>query len=495
MIMLKDGLRDYQRQQVGSVLQHARAGKNRLMVGSAVGTGKSITMGELGRLARKPLWIMPNLNLLHQMHGNLSRYLEEDIDVEQGERRVSSSSMHRTRGIIASVDSLTSNDRYKKFGDRTLVMVDECHLGNTEKRTAMYRWFEEHGATVVGMTATPFTARGKRLEYWNDPVWYQSLLDFIQQGWLCRPKVTLLDAIKFDWTIFDEIEFSEYKVDELLSEESTAYEIVNAVLQMSKNEPSAVYCPGRKTMWRTREVFERFGVQVSCVWGNQDPADRLVNMEAFRCGHTKVILNVGVLAYGWDYPGLRNIFSAAPTRSLCGLEQRIGRGTRTHGVKLENDMTAEDRLAAIAASEKPHFNYYDLTHVMSGLRLASAVDIFDRASRDNEERRTRMVKACEGESVDIIEAVADTADTIEREERKKAERSKALLGVNFRKEEVNAFGEGREKKRGWRMLWGEFRGQLMREVPLGVVRSHLRRSKTGTPYANALAGELLRRSA
>ena len=494
MIVLKDGLRDYQREQVGAVLQNARAGKNRLMVGSAVGTGKSITMGELGRLAQKPLWIMPNLNLLHQMHGNLSRYLEEDLDVEQGERRVSSSSMHRTRGIIASVDSLTSNDRYKKFGDRTLVMVDECHLGNTEKRLKMFQWFEEHGAKVVGLTATPFTGSGKKLDYWNDPVWYQSLLDFIQQGWLCRPKVTLLDAIKFDWTIFDELTFNEYNVDELMSEESTAHEIVNAVLQMSKGQPSAVYCPGRKTMWRTREVFERFGVQVSCVWGTQDPADRLVNMEAFRCGHTKVILNVGVLAYGWDYPGLRNIFSAAPTRSLCGIEQRIGRGTRTFGVKLEDGMTVEERLSAIDDSEKPHFNYYDLTHVMSGLKLASAIDVFDRASKDDEERRTRMNKACEGEEIDIIETVKNEADEIEREERRKAERSKAILGINFNSEEVSAFGEGRESRRGYRLYYGPFRGQLMREVPSGVLRSHLRRAKTGTDYAKALAGELLRRA-
>ena len=492
--MISEYLRPYQKEQVGSVVTHAKAGKNRLMVGSAVGTGKSVTMGELGRLAKKPLWVMPNLNLLHQMHGNLCRYLNEEIDVEQGGRHVSNSMMHRTRGVIASVDSLLSNERYRKFADRTLVLVDECHLGNTEKRAKMYQWLEQQGATVVGLTATPFTAKGKKLDYWNDPVWYRSLLDFIRDGWLVRPLVSLLDAVKFDWTLFDEIAFNEYNVDELMSEESTAHEIVNAVMQLSKGEASAVYCPGRKTMWRTREVFERFGVKVSCVWGTQDPADRLVNMEAFRTGETKVILNVGVLAYGWDSPSLRNIFSAAPTRSLCGVEQRLGRGTRSYGVKFENGMTAEERLDLIEKSEKPHFHYYDLTHSMSSIRLASAFDIFDRASREDDERRTRMAKACTGEEVDIIEAVQETAEDIAREERKKEERRKAMLGIEFERRGIDAFGEKQESRRGFRLFYGPFRGQLMREVPSGVLKSHLRRAKAGTDYAKALAGELLRRA-
>lgn len=490
---LNENLRPYQREQVGSVVQHSRAGKNRLVVGSAVGTGKSVVAGELSRLAQKPLVIAPNLNLMWQMHSGLAKYLGEDIDVEQGERSVSRSSMHRTRVVLASRASLLSNDRYKKFGDRTLVIRDECHIANTEKQKKIDEWFESQGATVVGLTATPFKANGGRMDYWNDPCWYRSLPDFIRDGWLSRIKVTQIEPKAFDWTFFDEHEFTENNIDTLMSEEATAQEVVNAVLQLSKGQPCAVYCAGRKAMWRTQEVFERFGMKVSCVWGTQPLQDRIVNMEAFKCGATRVILNVGVLAYGWDYPELRYIFSAAPTRSLTTIEQRLGRLTRTLPGVLDKDMNQEERLAAIASSEKPFGHFYDLTTTMSGFHLASAVEVFDRQCQGDEERKKRILKNL-GEEGDIVDVVEETAKDIEQEKRAEEERRKAMLGISFGHEDIDIEVAKEEKARGWRMFYGPYRGKLMRETPSGVLRSHLRRSKPGQPYTKALASELARRA-
>ena len=494
MMVLNPFLRPYQREQVESVVTNRKAGHNRLVVGSAVGTGKSVTIGELCRLGRKPLVIAPNLNLLWQMHSGLAKYLDEDIDIEQGSRKVSNSGMHRSRVVLASRASLLSNDRYKKFPDRTVILRDECHLANTEKQKQIDEWFESNGATVVGLTATPFKADGSRMDYWNDPCWYRSLPDFIRDGWLARIKVTHIEPKEFDWTFFDENEFTENNIDTLMSEESTSQEIVNAVLQLSKGQQCAVYCAGRKSMWRTREVFERFGLKVSCVWGTQPIEDRLINMEAFKTGATRVILNVGVLAYGWDYPELRYIFSAAPTRSLTTIEQRLGRLTRTLPGVLDKDMNQEERLAAIANSEKPFGHFYDLTTTMSGFHLASAVEVFDRRCRGDEERKKRIVKNL-GDDGDIIDTVEETVKDIEQEQRAAEERRKAMLGIHFDKHDLNIETAKEEKVRGWRMFYGPFRGKLMREVPTGVLRSHLRKSKPGQAYTKALATEIQRRGA
>jgi len=487
-------LRPYQREQVESVVTNRKAGHNRLVVGSAVGTGKSVTIGELCRLGRKPLVIAPNLNLLWQMHHGLAEYLGEDIDIEQGSRKVSNSGMHRTRVVLASRASLLSHDRYKKFSDRTVVLRDECHLANSEKQQEIDEWFESNGATVVGLTATPFKADGAKMDYWNDPCWYRSLPDFIRDGWLSRIKVTHIEPKEFDWTFFDENDFTENNIDTLMSEESTSQEIVNAVLQLSKGQQCAVYCAGRKSMWRTREVFERFGLEVSCVWGTQPIEDRLINMEAFKTGATRVILNVGVLAYGWDYPRLRYLFSAAPTRSLTTIEQRLGRLTRTLPGVLDKDMNREERLAAIASSEKPFGHFYDLTSTLSGFHLASAAEVFDRMSRGDEGRKKRIFKNL-GEDGDILDAVEQTEQDIEQEQRAAEERRKAMLGIHFDKTDLDLEVAKKEKVRGWRLFYGPFRGKLMREVPTGVLRSHLRRSKPGQAYTRALATEIQRRSA
>ena len=242
-------------------------------------------------------------------------------------------------------------------------------------------------------------------------------------------------------------------------------------------------------------MFQRFGVQVSVVWGNQPLEDRLINMEAFRNGDTKIILNVGVLAYGWDDPELRNIFCASPTRSLPKKEQEIGRLVRPLKGTINPDMTPDEKLEAIAKSEKPYAHYYDLTHSLSEIRLASALDVFEKF-KDDEERNRVIRRVAENKDEEIMEVITDEKEKIRKEEARRKEREGAILGVNFNKQDVDIHDDPVvPKQRGWRIFYGQFRGQLLREVPIGVVRSHLRRTRAGTPYAKALAAEVLRRTA
>ena len=156
-------------------------------------------------------------------------------------------------------------------------------------------------------------------------------------------------------------------------------------------------------------------------------------------------------------------------------------------------MSQEQRREAIANSGKAYGRYFDLTHSTSGIKLCTPIDVFDNASRQDSDRREKMVAAATGEDVDILEVIEETAEDIQRKERKEEERSRALLGVNFQSQDGEVFQETRESKRGWRMYWGPFRGQLMRKVPTGVLRSHLRRSKPGTDYRKALFRELAAR--
>jgi len=490
---ISNSARDYQREQIAAAVLSRRNGSHIDIIGSPVGSGKGFTIGELMRLGSRPLAVLPNLNLLNQMHQRVSSHLEEDIDVEQAERRVSNSSMHRTRAIVASAMSIWKDDRWKKFLDRSIWLIDEFHLGNTERRQKILKVAADNGVYVVGLTATPFTSKGLPLDNCPTPCYWKTYKDFIDDRWLVPPKITMLEPKSYDYTIFDEITFNEYNCDELLSEEGTVHEFANAVMQYYNQEPSAVYVSGVKVLKRLVEVFKRYGVQVSAVWGNQPPEDRQVNMEAFLNGDTKIIVNVGVLSYGWDFPELRNVFGCAPTRSLSNMEQRLGRLSRPLSGVLNNDMSQEQRREAIANSSKAYGRYFDLTHSTSGIKLCTPIDVFDNASREDNERREKMVAAATGEDVDVLEVIEETADDIRKQEIKEAERQKAQLGVSFEKSDGDVFGETRESKRGWRMYWGPFRGQLMRKVPTGVLRSHLRRSKPGTDYRKALFRELAAR--
>jgi superfamily II DNA or RNA helicase len=222
-------------------------------------------------------------------------------------------------------------------------------------------------------------------------------------------------------------------------------------------------------------------------------------MDAFTSGEAKIICNVGVLAYGWDFPELRNIYNAAPTQSIAKYEQRIGRGTRAIGGTIRNDMTQEERLAAIAASAKPDFNIYDITDSSRAIQLVNALDVLDAASREDRERRLRMMAKME-EGSDVIAEAADQ-DRIDEEKRLlaaqelKEKRQRLVVGMTFGHEDRDPFEKPLEsrKQRGWRMLWGPYKGELIRDLPTGYLKAVHGKQKKDSPLVRAIGTEIQNR--
>jgi superfamily II DNA or RNA helicase len=213
---------------------------------------------------------------------------------------------------------------------------------------------------------------------------------------------------------------------------------------------------------------------------------------------------VGILGYGWDFPELRNIYMATPTRSLSRYEQRLGRGTRAlHGV-IQADMTREERRAAIAASQKPHFNVWDVTDSSRKHQLLSALDVLDAKILESKRRRQLSKDlAASDEGVAFEDAVRelDALESAEREQEREALREKRrglLVGVTFEHDSRDLFAEPVEqkKKRGWRMLWnGKYRGELIENIPSGYLRFVMKSAKKKDAFTDAVSRELARRDA
>lgn len=497
-------LRPYQNSGFQAVVSAARMGHTNAVLCSPVGSGKSVMMAELCRVAKRPVVVSPSLSLLYQLVDNLKVWLDEPVDVEQGQHRAEFFAGLRRRVICASRDSLLSNSRYKgqAFDDTSLVIVDECHVGVTPRLIGMLRHFEQHGAFIVGLSATPYKSKGKPLPYWSRPCFSYSLLEAIEDGWLVRPKVHLSQVKSVDLSLVDEVahEWDKKQLAAVLTAEHTVQEIASLVLQTFKLEPSAVYCHCVSQAKLVAEVLQRYGHKVSIVYSKQLYAERQANMEAFRSGESKIIVNVGVLSYGWDHPELRNIYNAAPTQSLSRYEQRIGRGTRPLSGVLASEMTKEERLAAIAASAKPEFQIYDITDSSRSLKLVNALDVLDAKSSENPERRARMMAKME-DGADILEEKAEQ-DEIDREQmllaarELKQKRQKLIVGMTFDHESVDPFQKGAKKKgeRGARMLWGPYKGQLIRTLPTKYLQyAYGKERKKESWHGRALANEIDKR--
>lgn len=500
-------LRDYQRNGVSGVCRAAKRGERRITVCQPVGSGKTEVIAELCRLARYPLVVVPQINLMRQARDRLEMRLPEECDIEQGAFRAGTTSSFDgwfdRRIIVGSRDSLLSNDRYKAsvYQRVSLVVVDECHVGITPRFEAMLRWFEERGATIVGFSATPYKGKGKALRYWPRPQVVYTLMEGINDGYLVGPKCFLSEAKSFDLSKIEEIEgqWNRAQLAAVLTAEHFAQEVVGLALQTYAGMPSVVYAASKRQAATLTEVFSRYGVKSSLVHSSQTPEDRYANMQAFVSGESKIIVNVGILGYGWDHPELRNIYMAAPTRSLSRYEQRLGRGTRVLPGLIHHEMTRDERLAAIAASAKPHFNIYDITDSSRSHQLLSALDVLDAKSRKNVVRRERLrselgmdgVAATEAiqkaDEIDLAELQAKMAEVVEK-------RKRLVVGVTFDHTTRDLFSEPEEKRRrGWRMLYGKYKGQRLESIPEGYLSWVMQSARKDSPFTQAVRRELTRR--
>jgi superfamily II DNA or RNA helicase len=496
-------LRDYQRRSVEQVCLAAKRGERRVVVCQPVGSGKTEVMAELCRIARFPLMVVPLVDLMRQGRDRLEMRLGERCDIEQGGNYAESIEGIRRRVIVGSRDSLLSCGRYKaKAYERvTLVLVDECHVGMTPRMEEMLKWFEDRGATIVGFSATPYKGKGKALRYWPRPQVVYSLMDAINDGWLVSPKCFLSESKSFDLTLVEEEagEWNKAQLHAVLTAEHFAQEVTSLVLSTYDQKPSVVYACNRRQAELFVQVFERYGARVSLVHCRQNPEVRKANMDAFLAGDTKIIVNVGILGYGWDHPELRNVYMAAPTRSLSRYEQRLGRGTRVLPGILHPEMTRDERLAAIAASSKPHFNIYDITDSSRSHQLLNALQVLDAKCRKKAARTSRITSMLSMDGVDAVAAIkeADAIDLAELEAQAQElieKRKRLVVGVTFDHDTRDLFSEPEgKKKRGWRMMYGKYKGVRLDSIPEGYLSWVLESQRKETPFKTAVRKELDRR--
>ena len=496
-------LRDYQKAAVEAVCRSARRGERRIVVCQPVGSGKTEVMAELCRIGRFPLMIVPLVDVMRQGRDRLELRLNEQCDVEQGGNYAESIEGLRNRVIVASRDSLLSSNRFKAtaYERVSLVLVDECHVGMTPRMEEMLKWYEDRGATVVGFSATPYKGKGKALRYWPRPQVVYSLLEGISDGYLVGPQCHLSESKSFDLTLVEEEEgdWNKQMLADVLTAEHFAQEVTSLVLSTYRNEPSVVYASSQRQARLFTEIFDRYGVPVSLVHCRQNMVERKENMDAFLTGQTNIVINVGILGYGWDFPRLKNIYMAAPTRSLSRYEQRLGRGTRPLPGVIHPEMTRDERLAAIAASDKPHFNIYDITDSSRNTQLLNALQVLDAKSRRSMARRQRMASSLSMDGTDAVAAIraADEFD-LAAMQAKAAEmiekRKRLVVGVTFDHETRDLFSEPEaKKKRGWRMMYGKYKGEPISSIPEGYLSWVLSSAKKPTPFVQAVQKELSRR--
>lgn len=330
-------LRDYQRTAVDASVRFLRSeGRENGIIVLPTGAGKSLVIAAIAYALDSPVLIFqPSKEILVQ---NVEKLRSLGV-TEIGVFSASCKSRTMSKFTFATIGSVRKCAGY--FRNFRYILIDECHGVNPE--AGMYHdfLFAIRGK-VLGLTATPYRMfsdryTGLMLRFITrmKPTLFQRLVCYVQVGELSR-RGYLAPLEYFDVPTLDlrslKINTTQRDYDETSLRDH--YNKINFAEKIEE-QINGLLLSGRQSIL----VFTRFtqeaeyvarkvGKGAAVVSGSTPKVYRDVILQRFKAGELRVVLNVGVLTTGFDFPALTTILLARPTMSLGLYYQMVGRALR-----------------------------------------------------------------------------------------------------------------------------------------------------------------------
>lgn len=302
------------------------------------GSGKSLVIANTVRqLDGKTIVFQPSKEILKQ---NFEKFLSyggrAGIYSHSGGGKFVDNITYATIGSVAK--------KHHLFKDVKNVIIDECHLVNSE--AGMYQSFIKSldNAKVLGLTATPYRltsdAEGAQLKFLNrtTPKIFSKVIYHIQNDVLFDAgHLSKLEYFSFDLVDRERLEtnakgtdFSDASVRSYYSQiDMNGRTISYANRLLSKRKNLLVFC---SLISDAKKVAR--GIPGSVVLTGDTPQElRDKILSQFKAGVIRCVINVGVLTTGFDFPGLETILICKSTMSLAWYYQVVGRVMRPHPLK------------------------------------------------------------------------------------------------------------------------------------------------------------------
>lgn len=347
--------RDYQNDMDAEIRSAFRNGHKRVLVCSPTGTGKTFVATRLLKgcevKGNHSMFMAPRRELVMQSANALIGFGVVPGIIMAGEPM----NMHR-KTQVASFDTLHSRVVKRKkmpLPPCNLLAVDEAHLTLAETRKELIA--EYKGAFVVGFTATPAGPNGRPMkEVYDHLIVGPPIRWFIDEGWLVEmryfaPTAPDLKKVKLN----KDGDYQEKALSRVMNTSALVGDVVENWMAHARGTSTVVFCVDRAHARHVTEQFVGNGIAAEYVDGETPTEQRKAIFKRVDNGTTRVLVNVFVASYGLDIPRLQTIVMARPTKSLVLYLQMAGRVLRPTFKEGMPISTQEERLAAIAASDKP----------------------------------------------------------------------------------------------------------------------------------------------
>lgn len=337
-------LRDYQIEAYEAVINDWGNGTRRVAVVLPTGVGKSSVLGKLisdcyhrglriavmahraellDQIVRDTLLVDPTIP---REHFGLVRAENDD---------------HTAPIVVAMFQTLANPKRALALGQRDVLLVDETHHIVAEGYHKTFVTLGGYdGAFFCGFTATLYRAevtKGRsgaiglgdvieKVSYEKDLRWA------IENGWLVPPtgltvRIEALNALNKIKNVAGD--FNQGDLAEVM--EAAVEYTVDAVEMHARDRKSIIFAASVEASKMIADLInERGKLRAAATIGSMGYEERKPVYDAFRKGDLDIMVTVGVLTEGADFPMCDAVVMARPTRSRILYSQMVGRALRLY---------------------------------------------------------------------------------------------------------------------------------------------------------------------
>lgn len=321
-------LRPYQLDTIERTFEAAMGGARIIVVQAPTGAGKStIGCGLVRRAVNKEkrvLFVVHRRRLVDQFSQRLLEFQTQHALFMRGERYDPS-----YRVQVASRDTLLSRcvrNEWIDMPQADLVIVDEGRHAASDEMRRLLAPYEQRGAYIVLLDATPVLPNGQGLGPWAQAmVVAAKVSDLVRDGYLVPVKCFAPDRERVRGK----------------TRRGVAGDLVQSWLSYAENMPTVLFCSRRQRSLDCVAAYNAAGIPAVHVDCDTPDAERDRVFDGLADGTVKVVSNVGIIREGVDIPALGccQFYMEPPGRvgflQACGRIMRPDPGKK-HGVVIDH---------------------------------------------------------------------------------------------------------------------------------------------------------------
>ena len=301
----------YQQELIDKARNSLAKGNKSVLIVSPAGSGKSIVIAEIARLAINKgghvMFMVHRKELVEQIK---ETFLKDEIDLS-----------HTTIMTVGRIKNWLG-----KLPKPTLIITDETHHSLAKTYQIIYEYYSN--VPRLGFSATPWRLSGKGLkDVYDDMVVGPSVKWLIDNHYLAPFKMYGFQADTSGLKKSSTGDYTKKSMDDMASKIIHG-DIIRNWKDKANGRKTIVYCHSIEFSKKVAQWFNDAGVPAKHADSKTPAKERDEIMDKFREGKIKVLCNVDLVSEGFNVPDCSCVIMLRPTQSLVLYIQQSMRSMR-----------------------------------------------------------------------------------------------------------------------------------------------------------------------